>query len=380
MEKLKILIVDDDPFVRAMLGEILESSGYQTKTAVNGVEALEKLDREPDIELIISDMNMDEMNGLELVRTLRSRGQNVPFIVLTVNKEISVALEAIRSGANEYLLKDENIEETIFVSIEKTLEKQQLKKENLELMNRLVIKNKELESRNEELLQLNRHKNKLLGIAAHDIRGPVSAIMGLSEILRDDIKNSVLEEQKQYLEMIIDTSQGILTLINDLLDVSVIESGKLEIKFQSARIDKLIEDRIAIARFAAEKKGISIILNLSPAPEIRADPNRISQVIDNLVSNAVKFSPPDSMIEILLYREDDRIYVGVKDQGPGVSDADREKLFGEFQRLSAQPTGGEKSTGLGLAIVKKVIDAHHGVINVESRPGSGSTFGFYLPI
>ncbi len=139
------MIVDDDPFVRMMLGEILESEGYLVRSAVSGSDALEKYAHHPDTDLIISDMNMAGMNGLEFIRRLRAHNQDVPVIILTVNTEISIALEAIRTGANDYLLKDENIQDIILISIEKNLEKHRLEHQNQKLIEELARKNRELE-------------------------------------------------------------------------------------------------------------------------------------------------------------------------------------------------------------------------------------------
>ncbi len=143
--RIKILVVDDDPFVRSMLKELLESSGYSVLTAENGRDALRKYSNIPDIRLIISDMNMDEMDGLEFIVELRKIDAAIPFVVLTVNTEISVALKAIRSGANDYLLKDENIEDTLLLSIDRVMEKHRLRIENARLMEDLARKNRELE-------------------------------------------------------------------------------------------------------------------------------------------------------------------------------------------------------------------------------------------
>ncbi|MEZ4524392.1 MAG: diguanylate cyclase [Desulfobacterales bacterium] len=143
--KAQLLVVDDDPFVRMMLGEILSDVGYTVRCAVNGADALEKYAQHPDTELILSDMNMAGMNGLEFIRKLREKDPDVPLIILTVNTEISIALEAIRSGANDYLLKDENIQDVILISIEKNLEKNRLEMQNRRLIRELARKNRELE-------------------------------------------------------------------------------------------------------------------------------------------------------------------------------------------------------------------------------------------
>ncbi|GBC60117.1 diguanylate cyclase response regulator [Desulfonema ishimotonii] len=144
-ENLKILVIDDDPFVRAMLGEILESSGYAVATASDGTAGLRRYSDDPEIGMIISDMNMPEMNGLAFVKALRQKDTGMPVIILTVNTEIELALETIRSGANDYLLKDENIEDTILISVQKVLTMYRLEQQNIRLIEDLARKNKELE-------------------------------------------------------------------------------------------------------------------------------------------------------------------------------------------------------------------------------------------
>ncbi len=143
--KYRILLVDDDPFVRMMLKEILEFGGYSVEVAVSGPDALEKFSLYPETALIISDMNMAEMNGIEFIREFRKQNRDIPIIILTVNTEITVALKAIRCGANDYLLKDDNIQDTLLISIEKNLEKSRLEKQNRKLLEELARKNRELE-------------------------------------------------------------------------------------------------------------------------------------------------------------------------------------------------------------------------------------------
>lgn len=161
LENIKILIVDDDPFVRDMLATILQSGEYTVETAEDGFAALKKYRGGSGIALIISDMNMPEMSGLELIKKLRQGGSEVPIIILTGNNEIAVAINAMNSGANDYLLKDENIQDTVILSVEKVLEKDQLKKQNLQLMADLAIKNEKLEK--ERILASKVQKNILPG-------------------------------------------------------------------------------------------------------------------------------------------------------------------------------------------------------------------------
>ena len=379
-ENTTILVVDDDPFVREMLSMILESGGYALATAENGADAFKQCTEGTRTDLIISDMNMPEMNGLELIHKLRESNIDTPLIILTGNNEISVAVDALKSGATDYLLKDENIQDTVILSVEKSLEKYRLKKQNIQLLEDLAGKNRELEDSNKELLYLNNLKNKFLGIAAHDLRNPLTSIRGLSEILIGKAFGPLTADQEEYLSIINTTSDEMLSLVNDLLDVSVIESGKLELRTAPGSLKETLEERIKIIAVIAERKGIVIKLDAAPVPDAVFDNNRISQVVDNLVSNAIKFSPANSTIHITVAEAGNGVRVSIRDEGPGIPPEERVRLFGEFQRLSVQPTAGEKSTGLGLAIVKKIIDAHKGVLEVESEVGKGSTFSFFLPL
>jgi signal transduction histidine kinase len=170
------------------------------------------------------------------------------------------------------------------------------------------------------------------------------------------------------------------TLLNDLLDVTNIESGKFTLDPIYYPMRKLLEDAVKRNQFLAEPKGTRILLEDIPAGNACIDLPRMRQVLDNLLSNAVKYSPTNSLVKVRAMREGECWQVEVEDQGPGIPPAERDRLFKDFSRLSAQPTGGERSTGLGLSITRRVIEAHQGSIGVDSVPGQGSTFWFRLPI
>lgn len=248
---------------------------------------------------------------------------------------------------------------------------------NTRLLKKLVVNYADAEKK---LYELNQLKNKFLGIAAHDLRNPLTSIRGFSELLLAGELGDIAGDQKEFIAMIHTLSQTMLELVNDLLDVSVIESGRLSLKKKIESIADLVTTHIRIAAMIAEAKGMSITASIADIPSFAFDGVRVGQVIDNLISNAVKFSPYNSTIEIRAFQDNGKAVISVADQGPGISFQDRERLFGEFARLSAQPTGEEKSTGLGLAICKKIIQAHGGAIWVENRDKAGSEFFFTLPM
>ena len=231
---------------------------------------------------------------------------------------------------------------------------------------------------NEKLTAANLEKNRYLGIVAHDLRNPLSSIRGLSQLMNENPMEPA--EQKEFLDTIHRTSDEMLGLVNDLLDVAVIESGKLDIKRKDQDLAKLVGQRIKHLEPHARSKRITLALEADGACTASIDAARFGQVVDNLVSNAIKFSPPGTTVTVALRSGDGNFTFRVQDQGPGIPEEERKLLFRSFQKLSARPTGGEGSTGLGLAIVKKVVDAHGGRIEVESAPGRGTCFIVTAPI
>jgi signal transduction histidine kinase len=176
-----------------------------------------------------------------------------------------------------------------------------------------------------------------------------------------------------------------LNLINDLLDVTKIESGKLELRMKKIDLTQLLQENYAVNQMLAKKKQIELKLDIAPdIPSVEVDPERFNQVIDNLISNALKFSHPKTTVTIRLRslapKQLDKVEIAVVDQGQGIPADEIAKVFDKFHRTSVQPTAGERTTGLGLAIVKKIVEALHGTIRIESQVGIGTTFYVTLPI
>jgi len=230
----------------------------------------------------------------------------------------------------------------------------------------------------QRLKELNELKDKYLGIAAHDLRNPLSSIRGMSDMLINmDLDK---DTRKSFLESINRVSNQMLTLINDLLDVSVIESGGYEMNLTEGNLSNLVDERAGIATVTAQRKKITLSTDLQEVSNCMFDTERFRQVVDNLLTNAIKFSPSDTNIHLTCRETGTTIEIAVRDQGPGIPPEEIDKLFGAFQTLSTRPTGGEKSTGLGLSIAKQIVDSHGGDIKVESKVGIGTTFVVRIPI
>jgi len=248
---------------------------------------------------------------------------------------------------------------------------------NHELFKKLVL---DYSFAERKLHEANQFKNRMIGMTAHDLRNPLVSIRGLSELLLDQNMGPLSEEQKEFVKVINDASRHLIDLINEILDVSAFESGKLTIKKEWTDFSKLVFERIRIFSIQADKKNIRLECNLEHFGLVYLDSSRIIQVIDNFTSNALKFSPGGSTVKVGLKKEGEKAVFIVSDQGPGFTKDDKAKLFSEFTRLSARPTAGEHSTGLGLSITKKIIEAHGGTISLASEPGKGSAFSVFLPI
>ncbi len=365
-ERKTILIVDDDYVNQRLLLQILKPH-FEILLASNGEMALALADSDTPPDLILLDIIMPEMDGYEVCRKLKEnpRTRDIPVIFVTAQGGVEDETAGLDMGGVDYIIKPFNLSRVVArVNVQMKLKRQR----------------DELEEITKRLEVLNQMKNKFLGMAVHDLRNPLVSVRGLSELLLSEDFDPLTDTQRLYLQTICAASQEMLSLVNDLLDVSVIESGNLVLSSERASFNRLIRKKVVMNEVAARKKGITIRTAMDEELEGYFDSKRIGQVVDNLMSNAIKYSPPDSNIYISLGAVEGGVRIGVRDEGPGISEEDHCKLFGEFQKLSSKPTAGEKSTGLGLAIVKKIVEAHSGTLEVHSRPGEGSTFSFTIPV
>jgi two-component system sensor histidine kinase/response regulator len=367
LKETKVLIVDDTPANLDVLWKTLEPRGYKVQIAPSGEIALKILEKTPYPDLILLDVMMPGIDGYETCRRMKMDQSicDIPVIFLTAKNQAEDIVQGFEVGGVDYVTKPFRQEE-VFARVETHINIRRLKK-NLEL-------------KNQELKELNDLKNKFIGMAAHDLRNPLATIEGFSGVLLRDAENMSPPDRNQFLNIVNSESSRMLNLVNELLDVSVIESGKLDISAQSGSLKLLVEERIKLFETSANKKNIFLKSNLEKIPDCYFDLNKIGQVLDNLISNSIKYSPLNKNVFITLKQDGNNIAVGVKDEGPGISEEDQAKLFEHFQKLSAKPTAGESSTGLGLAIAKKMVEAHNGSLEVDSVLGQGANFIFTLPL
>jgi signal transduction histidine kinase len=255
------------------------------------------------------------------------------------------------------------------------------KYDDLELVLVIIYDITDLESHKRRLEELNALKNEFLGIAAHDLRNPISEIMMASSLLSKYFERLKPNEKSDLLQIINKSSNFMLNLVNNLLDISKIEAGRIELDKTENDYIQFLEECLKLNRLFAKEKYITIDLLVDAnIPPIRFDKVQIKQVLNNLLSNAIKFSAPQTKIIIKVEKTPNSLLTKVIDEGPGIPEQEISLLFKAFQRTSVQAPKGERSTGLGLAISKKIIEKHNGAIGVTSKVGKGSTFYFTLPL
>ncbi len=370
VQNVNILLVDDMVSGLMALEAILDGlPGINILKAQSGKEAL-KIIENNDLAVVVSDVQMPEMDGFELLDLINQNNKidSIPFIFVTaMGHDRKYVTKGYKGGAVDYLFKplDQQITRAkicAFVTMYK--QKQQLKQQN------------------QQLIEINSKKNILLGMAAHDMRSPLAGISSLADFLSDEKEyGSLHENQKIFIENIKKYSLYMLNIINNLLDVSAIEAGKLNLNIQQTDIAVLLEKIIGLNKLIAQKKGIELELNIELSNKLLfIDPVKIEQVLNNFLSNAIKFSPAKTLILIKAVQKENDFYIEVTDHGQGIPEEEQKILFNAFQKTSVLATDGESSTGLGLLICSKIINSHDGTIGVKSKPKEGSTFWFSIPV
>lgn len=360
-EEASILIVDDDRIVHGIVGKFLKRSNLKYQSVYSAADALEILKSEP-IDLILSDIMMPEMDGIEFCQKLRTLADyiEVPVIFFTGLSDSETLSRAFEAGANDYVVKplrQAEVTSRVRRHLSEYFRKQadELKITNLD--------------------RANKSKTKFLGVASHDLRNPLVSIRGISQYLESEKFGSLNESQKELTQTIIQASEAMLTLVEDLLDVSKFESGQIKVNLKENNLSHIVKSRVTLHSATAERKDIELVHNILAKNSIaQLDKSLVSRVIDNLVSNALKFSSPGTRVEVLVAEEGKHLQLIVQDEGPGIPKTEFNKLFKEFSRTSNQPTAGESSSGIGLYVCKQIVNSHNGTITVENRPEGGARF------
>lgn len=288
------------------------------------------------------------------------------FFVLAIADSLIFVEERLTKEQEEHRLSEIRMQ----IQLEQTQRERDLEYEH----------NIELARSNSELVRLHEEKNEFLGIVAHDLKSPLSGIIGVTEML---MHGEFTHEQQQSMGSTIHSSAvRMFTIVKNILDQNALETGRLQITPIPIEIMMLVYDAARMFALQAEAKNIHLVVEepQTELPQVWGDASAILQILENLISNAIKYSPFNSSVNLIIQATPVSIQLIVRDEGPGLSEEDKRKLFIKFERLSPRPTAGEDSTGLGLSIVKKLVDAMHGSVLCESELGKGTAFIVELPI
>jgi signal transduction histidine kinase len=237
-----------------------------------------------------------------------------------------------------------------------------------------------IDSRNEQLRQLDRVKDDFVASVSHELRTPLTSIRGYLELVLDGEAGDLTEEQHQFLAIVDRNADRLLRVVGDLLFVAQVDAGKIAIERAPTDVDELVREAVEAARPTATEQGVELELEVDGLGPLHADRARLAQVVDNLISNAVKFTPFGGRVEVRSAREGDLAVLEVADTGIGISPEDQDRLFQRFFRTDEATKRAIQGTGLGLSIAQAIVEAHYGTISVTSVPGAGTTFRVELPL
>jgi signal transduction histidine kinase len=240
---------------------------------------------------------------------------------------------------------------------------------------------REIQEKSAQLEVANKHKSDFLAHMSHELRTPLNAIIGFSEVLSDKMFGEINDKQADYLKDIHESGQHLLSLINDILDLSKIEAGRMDLELSSFHLPTALSNAMILVRERAMRHGVQLGSEIDPRlADFQADERKVKQILLNLLSNAVKFTPEGGRVDVIAKRDTDCVEIAVRDTGAGLAAEDQASLFEEFRQLGGDSARKAEGTGLGLALTKRFVELHGGKIRVDSAPGKGSTFVFTLPV
>ena len=377
----RVLVVDDEKEIRDFLLKALTRiAGFQVDLAENGEEALKKIEKQK-FDLVMTDLKMPQMDGLQLIKEISISSPETLTVLMTGHGTIDSAIEAMKQGASDYLTKPINLDETI-LRLRKVLDEKQR-------FMRLKDYADQLEKANLELKKLDAMKSEFVSVASHELRTPLAAIKNSIQLILSGKAGEINSNQHKFLTMADRNITRLTNILNDLLNLSKIESGKVELKFEEIQLKDLVELTILALKPQADLKAIQMISEIpEELPSVNCDREKTEQILINLIGNAIKFTPDEGSIFVTAtpfseQREGGighKIAISVRDTGVGIPKEHLNSIFDKFFQVEGSLHRSVSGTGLGLAITKGLVEAHQGKIWAESEVGKGSTFTFTLPV
>ncbi len=402
MTKHKLLHIEDELDMQELVGQFLAEK-FIIATASSGLEGIKKAQEfEPD--LILMDLQLPSMSGYEATTRIRSidKLKNVPIVAVTGNNTKAEREKSLAAGCSGFIPKPidwvnlvAQVEEYLYGKVEEITEQkrneyfrqysEELVAKLQERIEELTTTNKEMKRLNMELERINQFKDEFLANMSHELRTPLNSIIGFSEVLIDGLTGDLNEEQEEFIENILSSGQHLLSLINDILDLSKIRSGQMELNPEMVSCSEFIEDIAHTVRGVMKSKEQEYRQHIADdVTSLWVDEKKIKQVLVNLLGNASKFTPREGKISLEVEKivQDDEpiIRFAVADNGIGIKEDDYQLIFDEFRQVDGSHRREYEGTGLGLPIAKKLVELHGGSIWVESSVNEGTTFYFTIPV
>ncbi|HCM59440.1 MAG TPA: hypothetical protein DIS74_03525 [Bacteroidales bacterium] len=371
MAQLKILVVDDEPGIRSGVHRILgnfhvtypfmdEDYTFNILEAATGEEGIEIIDREmPDILLL--DNKLPGIQGVEVLEYVRKKNYDIVVAMITSYASIDVAVRAHNDGAIDFIPKPFTPQE-LKASIEQITKQQYLRR----ITHKLKVEGRKV-------------RFQFLSVLSHEMKAPLNAIEGYLKMMQERQMGDSLDEYSSAIERSLQRIDSMRHLIMDLLDFTKVSFERHVEKMQNVNLKELVSMAVVTVSPYAIHKDIQFVTEVKGCETIWADPNDFEIIMNNLVSNAVKYNKPGGTVTVTVECNDNEFTLSVADTGIGMNSDEREILFEEFSRIKNDKTRNISGSGLGLSIVKKVVELYHGVINVESAPDKGSVFTVIIP-
>jgi signal transduction histidine kinase len=370
-----ILVIDDELGIREGCRRVLEPAGYTVETATTGQEGLQCL-KEQAFDLVLLDVVMPDVRGVELLGPIYAHDPDIVCVIITGYATVELAVQAIKAGAYDFLSKPFP-SDILLMTVRQGLERRRLALEAKRLQ-ALEQEAAELARAKKELERLDRFKTNFMLTVAHELRAPLTALLSFLNTIQEGYVPP--DQQEVILERANERTQELLDMVDDLLRLAAVKGEEEIARQELLSLADILEKIFPLLKAQADKKGIACTVEIRHRPLVEADRDQMTQVWTNLISNAIKYTPPGGEVEITLEEQNGWAVGTVADTGIGIAPEYQTKIFEEFFRTPQAKQSEPHGTGLGLTLVKRIVEGHGGMIEVVSEPGRGSRFTFRLPV